>query len=263
MVDYSSYYDYLIFNRFPTLLVGGEYDNRDGAKGLQYWMKTVLTKLRDSFFEKEQLIYHFNNGEGKGKRVGGYYKQQDLFTYVTLPKSGHMFTYFNYDATTAQLADFIINNGLSCNGFCSTVAKKCEAMNNCNNNGICDQSNGVCKCTSAFKGADCSYTNVDLSRDPHKVALTKGDQFIYFTVPNIAGAWSLSLKSSARDFTLYVTSGQDQTPNQFHYDSIFKKWPHANKLTLSSNLFTEGGLSGAIWVHGFEELINTSFGNNI
>lgn len=51
MVDYSSYYDYLIFNRFPTILVGGEYDNRDGAKGLQYWMKTVLTKLRDSYFE--------------------------------------------------------------------------------------------------------------------------------------------------------------------------------------------------------------------
>jgi hypothetical protein len=51
MVDYSSYFDYLIFNRFPTILNGAEYDNRDGAKGLQYWMKTVLTKLRDSFFE--------------------------------------------------------------------------------------------------------------------------------------------------------------------------------------------------------------------
>jgi hypothetical protein len=32
MVDYTKYYDYLIFNRFPTILNGAEYDNRDGAK---------------------------------------------------------------------------------------------------------------------------------------------------------------------------------------------------------------------------------------
>jgi len=73
MVDYSSYYDYLIFNRFPTILVGGEYDNRDGAKGLEIWMKTILTKLRPTFFEKEQLIYHFMNAQNETK-VGGYYK---------------------------------------------------------------------------------------------------------------------------------------------------------------------------------------------
>lgn len=119
-----------------------------------------------------------------------------------------MFTYFNYKSTTAQLADLIANNALTCTD-CSTVAKKCEAMNNCNGNGKCDQSNGVCKCSSAFKGADCSYVNVDVSQDPQKIVVTRGDQFVYFTVPNIPQAWSLSLKSSSRDFTLYIKNGQE------------------------------------------------------
>jgi len=165
MLDYSKYYDYLIFNRFPTLLIGGEYDNRDGAKGLQLWMKTVLTKLRPSFFEREQLIYHFiNNGETK---VGGYYKQQDRFTYLTLPKSGHMFTYFNYNATAAQLADFTMYQSLNCTD-CSTVDKKCEAMNNCNGNGICARASGVCQCSGSWKGADCSYLAFDVTNEPKK-----------------------------------------------------------------------------------------------
>lgn len=34
MADYSKYYDYLIFNRFPTLLIAAEYDPRDGATGI-------------------------------------------------------------------------------------------------------------------------------------------------------------------------------------------------------------------------------------
>ena len=137
-------------------------------------------------------------------------------------------------------------------------------MNNCNGNGECDLSNGICKCSSLdYKGADCSYHSTDLSRDPHKIAVTHGDQFIYFTVPNLPAAWSVSLKSSSRDFTVYIKSGLDSTPNQFNYDSAFKKWSHANKLTFTSDQFTDGNLSGAIWVHGFEELINTSFSNHI
>jgi len=120
-----------------------------------------------------------------------------------------MFTYFNYPASTAALADLIEHSALTCTE-CSTVSKKCEAMNNCNGNGQCDQSNGVCKCSSmAFKGADCSYVNIDLSREPHKIAVTQGDKFIYFTMPNIPAAWSMTLKSSSRDFTLYLKSGQD------------------------------------------------------
>lgn len=264
MVDYSSYYDYLIYNRFPTILNGAEYDNRDGAKGLQIWMKTMLTKLRDSFFTSEQKIYHFKNSMNETK-VGGYYKQQDKFTYITLPKSGHMFTYFNYPSATAQLADLVANDGLTCTD-CSTVAEKCKAMNDCwskNGNGMCDQSNGVCKCASGFKGADCSYVNIDLSLQRHKLVLTRGDQFVYFTVPNMYGAWSVSVTSSDQDFTLYLKNGQDSTPNQFSYDAVFKKWPHDNKLTLSNNLFANGDLSGAIWVHGFDELINKSFKSKI
>jgi hypothetical protein len=76
MADYSKYYDYLIYNRFPTLLIAAEYDPRDGATGIQKWMKTVLTKLRPSFFEQEQLIYyHPGFHEGNSTKVYGYYKQ--------------------------------------------------------------------------------------------------------------------------------------------------------------------------------------------
>jgi hypothetical protein len=261
MVDYSYYYDYLIFNRFPTILNGAEYDNRDGAKGLQIWMKTMLTKLRDSYWEQEQKIYHFED-KFNATRVGGYYKQQDRFTYITLPKSGHMFTYFNYDSTTAQLADLIASNGLTCLN-CSTVAEKCKAMNDCNGNGKCGASNGVCTCNTGFKGADCSYTNTDLSRESHKIVLTRGDQFVYFTVPFQTQAWTVSITSSSRDYTLYLKDGQKESPNQFNYDNVFKKWPHASTLTLSGKMFGDGDMSGAIWVHGFEELTNSSFKNRI
>lgn len=209
MVDYSSYYDYLIFNRFPMILVAGEYDSRNGAKVIQTWMKTMLTKLRDSFWEKEQLIYHYT--ENKAKGVGGYYKQQDLFTYITLPKAGGDNTQDNYNATTAVLADFIQFDRLKCRG-CSTVSPKCLAMLYCNNNGtnsngVCNAENGVCKCNPGFKGADCSYNNTNLQQDPHKLVLTKGNKFVYFTVPYFTQAWSLSIKSSARDFTVYLKDG--------------------------------------------------------
>ena len=173
-----------------------------------------------------------------------------------------MFTYFNYPSTTAQLADLVANNGLTCKD-CSTVTQKCKAMNDCNGNGKCGASNGVCTCDFGFKGADCSYVNTDFSRESHKIVLTRGDQFVYFTVPYMTQDWTVSVTSSSRDYTLYLKNGQAQTPNQFNYDSVFKKWPHANKLTLSSNMFSDGDLSGAIWVHGFEELTNSSFTNTI
>jgi hypothetical protein len=47
-----------------------------------------------------------------------------------------------------------------------------------------------------------------LSRETHKIVLTRGDQFVYFTVPYMTQDWTVSVTSSSRDYTLYLKNGQ-------------------------------------------------------
>jgi len=39
LVDYTWYYSYLIEADFPLIVMAGEYDMKDGAKGQSEWMK--------------------------------------------------------------------------------------------------------------------------------------------------------------------------------------------------------------------------------
>ena len=42
LVDYSYYYNYLIENNYPLIVMAGEYDMRDGAAGQVKWMRENL-----------------------------------------------------------------------------------------------------------------------------------------------------------------------------------------------------------------------------
>jgi len=45
MLDYSSYFNYLIHINYPLLIMAGEFDMQDGASGQSVWMKETLTEL--------------------------------------------------------------------------------------------------------------------------------------------------------------------------------------------------------------------------
>ena len=71
MMDFSYYYNYLINSGYPLLIMAGEFDMKDGARGMQGWMKETLTSLNDTFWTQERRIYEYVN-ENKTKN-GGYW----------------------------------------------------------------------------------------------------------------------------------------------------------------------------------------------
>ena len=156
LVDYSSYYNYLLEEGYPYIVQAGEFDMQDGASSQSLWMRQLL-KVSSNFWEQDRAIYYYNNDNET--KVGGYYKSEGEFTYIAVPKSGHFFPHDNYWASKAILDDMIKNKELSCileGDNCRVNEYMCQAMNQCNNHGSCGL-NGQCICDFNFKGADCYY----------------------------------------------------------------------------------------------------------
>ena len=109
--------------------------------------------LNVSFWDEARRVYYHS-----GSQVGGYYLQENNFTFIAVPKSGHFMPYGNYEASKAFLDDFVAHKKLQCkdpNGEkCSVESKMCAAMNNCNGQPCV---NGQCICSTPLKGSDCSY----------------------------------------------------------------------------------------------------------
>lgn len=163
LVDYSSYYQYMLDVNHPFIVMSGEFDVRDGAASQFIWMKKLL-KLSDGFWEQPRSIYYYGD-----KRVGGYYQRDKNFTLMTVPKSGHYIPKSNYDASALVLKDMINFGHLQCHGEqCATTDIMCNAMMHggpkSDEQGVC-QADGTVKCAKGFVGADCS----------HKLLMTQED----------------------------------------------------------------------------------------
>ena len=156
LVDFSYYYNYMIKENFPTIVMAGEYDMKDGAAGQVYWMKENLD-IDQHFWDQDRTIYYYDD-----TNVGGQYRQEGNFTFITVPKSGHFMPADNYDAAKAFLDDYVKYGELRCKAGdekCHVRAQMCNYMNDCSGNGKCGPS-GTCICDSLYKGADCSFKAV-------------------------------------------------------------------------------------------------------
>ena len=157
LVDYSSYYNYLLKEKHPYIVMGGEFDMRDGAAGQHIWMKELLN-VSKNFWKQDRKIYYYQ-GDEDVTNVGGYYTREGEFTLLTVPKAGHFIPQDNYLASKAFLDDYVQHGSLQCrdkDSQCSVAKDMCTAMNQCSTHGQCG-ANGQCQCHTNYKGADCSY----------------------------------------------------------------------------------------------------------
>ena len=162
LVDYSWYYNYLLSENHPLIVMAGEFDMRDGVQGQYKWMKQLLN-VSEEFWETDRRIYFYQDGQNHTK-VGGYWSQEGNFTLGAVPKSGHFLPHDNYLASKHIVDDYVNNGSLQCkspdpsltDANCRVVDYMCKAMNNCSGHGNCTQ-HGQCSCDVGFKGADCSY----------------------------------------------------------------------------------------------------------
>ena len=70
LVDFASYYNYLLNISYPFIVMAGEFDSRDGALTQHIWMKQLLD-LPIGFWNEDRRVYYIKvNGTDK---VGGYW----------------------------------------------------------------------------------------------------------------------------------------------------------------------------------------------
>lgn len=146
LLNYVSYYEMLI-NDFqsPILIYDGEFDARDGAFTQNSWLKGMNFTDSESFWNQARQIYWIPSPDApSGYIVGGYYRQTELFNYLTVPKAGHFVPnpQLNYYAAAyAFFNDYLVNQKLTCQntseGACSVTNAMCNFMGNCFGLGEC------------------------------------------------------------------------------------------------------------------------------
>ncbi len=157
--------------------------------------------------EQSQKIYQYKGFDGKWQ-VGGYYRQVENLTWMVATQAGHQVPLTQLNMTVSLLSDYIANNhsipcvdtpSSTCN---STLDYQCNAMNQCNDQGLCVQ--GICRCFNTFFGADCRLQPilVDTSQE-YDIPLPAYDKVVLQTAPQRDPTISLSLKSNF-SFDLYA-----------------------------------------------------------
>ena len=167
--------------------------------------------------------------------VGGYWRESEFFTFLTVPKSGH-FVPANYLQPTLQfVSDYMNYTGLVCHkshDMCSVVNTRCSYMNNCSGNGSCT-ANGVCECFTGFKGADCSAKSILIDGTvPSYAREVSAPTWTSLTVTDDAHRVRISTELPA---DIYVSRGMDSDPNEFVHDM---KFIGQKDITLSPRLFS-------------------------
>jgi len=112
MLDYSKYFEELIAMEHPILIYAGEFDAQDGPKTQEAWLRRLNFTGSEEFWSQSRQVYFVKwneidpttgqAGDGKdddGYVIGGYWRESDYFSYLTVPKSGH-FVPANYYTPT-------------------------------------------------------------------------------------------------------------------------------------------------------------------
>jgi hypothetical protein len=61
MLDYSSYVEKLIAAKIPLLIYAGEFDDRDGPKTQELWLRKLNFEGSDDFWSQSRKIYWVQN----------------------------------------------------------------------------------------------------------------------------------------------------------------------------------------------------------
>lgn len=59
LVDYSDYYNYMIEEDYPFIVMAGEFDMKDGADSQYTWMQKTLNVSKD-FWSQDRKIYYYD-----------------------------------------------------------------------------------------------------------------------------------------------------------------------------------------------------------
>lgn len=137
LIDYSSNYTALFNANSPVLIYAGEFDEDSGPITQEVWLRTLDIPDKEAFWGQARSIYKVYDEEHKTYVTGGYYRQNDVFNFLTVPRAGQHVPNLlnNYQTTLAFLSDMINNNGkLMCPEAaapCSVAENQISAMNNC------------------------------------------------------------------------------------------------------------------------------------
>ena len=170
LIDYSSYVERLIAAKSPVLIYAGEFDAQDGPKTQEYWLRRLNFEGSADFWSQSRQVYWVANFTNTTDLInGGYWRTSDYFEYLTVPKAGHFVPNNYFDTSHAFFSDYVDGKKLVCHkadpSGCSVVKDRCDAMQNCNGHGTCNQTTGQCQCDAGYKFADCSKKVIDLSTD--------------------------------------------------------------------------------------------------
>ena len=167
LIAYSQTVTDLVSMGLPLLIYAGEWDTRDGPKTVEPWLRSLYFDGNQNFWDQSRQTYYVQV-PNEGQIVGGYWRESQYLSYLTIPKAGHFVPANNYWPSYQFMVDYINNGKLMCHeangGDCSVVDTRCAYMDDCSGHGTCT-TNGVCECDSGYKSADCSLRYNNLTAD--------------------------------------------------------------------------------------------------
>lgn len=193
---------------------------------------------------------------------GGLWRSSPYFEFLTVPKAGH-FVPQNYFAPTYQfLWDYIDGKRLSCHKSsasstdgCSVVKQQCEAMNQCNGQGTCNQVTGQCECNAGYKFADCSKKVVDLTDGYDENLNMYGP--MWYTMQFSGNSTSTLTLTPNITSDIYILKSAKGDPNNFVYDMSFMNVTSSTTIDADGlGLTSNEGYSVAVYVSAVNEPTN-------
>lgn len=107
LIDYSWYFEELIKMEQPVLIYAGEFDAQDGPATQEPWMRRLVFENRDEFWEQSRQVYWVEDPYSDHLIVGGYWREREYFSYLTVPKAGHFVPNNYYQPSFSFFKDYI------------------------------------------------------------------------------------------------------------------------------------------------------------
>jgi len=189
--------------------------------------------------------------------VGGYWREQGVLSYLTVPKAGHFVPNNYYYPSFSFFTDYVNNQKLVCHNAngCSVVSRRCELMNNCSGHGTC-AANGQCTCDAGWKSADCSMQTKILTNGYKAGKVHTGPKYHSFTKTGSKPATLTLISDLPMD--VYVSKGSSADPTQFTNDIAFKQTLFVRLNTADLKMLgTADGFSVTTYSKAYDEGANT------
>ena len=267
--DYSSWIENLLGVQSPIFIYAGEFDEKEGPAGQEYWLRRLTFDDAGDFWKKARKVYWVDDDSvttDDGQIVGGYWRNSTYLTYLTVPKAGHYVPANYYLPTLQFFKDYISQQSLACHAKGSNTCNVTESMrthmNNCSGNGDFREHRGQCECNDGWKFADCAVPSEELHGGYNKSFNSTGPKWYSFTKKRINNS-KLSLSANT-PFDIFISKGEDSDPNNFIYDMSMLNVHQVNLTNADILRFViNQGYSAAIYIRGIDEstntLLNTTF----